>query len=97
MKWFMRVTVVGSRQELCATLESTAILPARTDALSIMIAGNIMCTLNADHFIRVDTNFGLKGEPSIDQIIGRASHVQILESALLMQLLILINSDMFDF
>jgi hypothetical protein len=78
-------------------LGSTKILSARADALLIMIAGNIMCTLNADHFIRLHTDFGFKGEPSIDQIIGKPSLVKFLESALLMQLLILINSDMFDF
>ena len=72
MEWFMRVIVDGSRQDLYATMSSTRILSASSDVLSIMIFGEIMCTLNADNFNRLDSNFGLEGDPSTDLLIRRA-------------------------
>ena len=94
MEWFMRVIVDGSRQDLYATMSSTRILSASSDVLSIMIFGEIMCTLNADKFNRLDSNFGLEGEPSTDLLIRRA---KFLEFALFNHMLILIYADMFDF
>ena len=94
--WFRRIILVGSWQDQYAPLSTASICPAADDRNALTLAKNIRRNIGTDHVITVDVDFDIEDGSSLDSVIGRAAHIKFLESPVLIQLLILINEDMFE-
>jgi hypothetical protein len=96
LDWFRRVLLVGSSQDQYAPLFSATVDPGIDDDHVVNIARRLLAPLSRTKLVRVDVKFDMSEVPNLDNVIGRAAHIKFLESSVLIQLLLLINSDMID-
>ena len=101
IEWFRNVALVGAHQDNYAPFESARIevgTKATGDAkgrLYIEMANNLLNRIQADRVYRIDVNLKLKGK-SIDSMIGRAAHIQMLDNHILVQMVLHCCSHFFD-
>jgi hypothetical protein len=96
LEFFQRVIVVGSEQDQYAPLASSILRPKDSSGLDYMMASNITQRLGCHKLVRIAADFRLPLLPSIDSVIGRAAHIQFLESSVVLQLIIISHSDVFN-
>ena len=93
--WFKHVVLISSSQDQYAPFDSARMEistiaakdPTRGGIYQEM-AGNLLASLNTDTLFRIDINFRIT-EKSLDTFIGRAAHIQFLESQTLMKMILL--------
>lgn len=101
VEWFRNVALVGAHQDNYAPFESARIevgTKATGDAkgrLYIEMANNLLNRIQAERIYRIDVNLKLKGK-SIDSMIGRAAHIQMLDNHILVQMVLHCCSHFFD-
>lgn len=101
IEWFKNIALVGAHQDNYAPFESARIevgSKATGDGkgrLYIEMANNILDRINAEKMYRIDVNLKLKGK-SIDNMIGRAAHIQMLDNHILVQMVLHCCSHFFD-
>ena len=96
LNWFHRVVFVGSRQDQYASLATATLCPSPSDKIGIQLSKNTLSKLSETKVLKFDINFDIDETASLDSVIGRAAHIKFLESPVIIQMLILANSDMFD-
>lgn len=101
IEWFKNLAFVGAHQDNYAPFESARIevgSKAMGDGkgrLYIEMANNLLNRINAEKLYRIDVNLKLKGK-SIDSMIGRAAHIQMLDNHILVQMVLHCCSHFFD-
>ena len=96
LDWFQRVVLVGSWQDQYSPLSSSTLSPNVDDRNGGNITRNILTGVSNSKVVTIDVDFDIDNGASIDAVIGRAAHIKFLESPILIQTLLLANSDMFD-
>jgi pimeloyl-ACP methyl ester carboxylesterase len=101
IEWFKNIALVGAHQDNYAPFESARIEvgeKAVGDAkgrLYIEMANNLLGRIQAEKILRIDVNLKLKSK-SIDSMIGRAAHIQMLDNHILVQMVLHCCSHFFD-
>ena len=93
IEWFKNIALVGSFQDNYAPFESARIEVGPKAAndpkgrLYIEMANNILSRVTTLKLHRIDVHLKLKGK-SIDNMIGRAAHIQMLDNNILVQMVL---------
>ena len=77
-------------------MASSLLRPKDSSGLDYMMASNITQRLGCHKLVRIAADFRLPLLPSIDSVIGRAAHIHFLESSVVLQLIIISHSDVFN-
>ena len=93
-EWFQRVVAVGSEQDQYAPISSSTIQPAESDRDAWVMARNIIERVGRHKLARISADFRIPSLTSIDSVIGRAAHIQFLESSIVLQQIMIIHSDL---
>jgi len=93
LEWFQYVVLVSSAQDDYAPYYSARIeVPSKVSKdkqngnFFIQMAHNLLSRLNVHKVVKIDVNFKLKR--SIDTIIGRSAHLQLLENEAFIKMLV---------
>jgi Putative serine esterase (DUF676)/Protein FAM135 len=93
IEWFRNICFVGSYQDNYAPFESARIEvgpKASGDSkgrLYIEMANNILSRITSCKLHRIDVHLKLKNK-SLDSMIGRAAHIQMLDNSILVQMVL---------
>jgi pimeloyl-ACP methyl ester carboxylesterase len=93
LSWFKNVALVSSYQDQYAPFDSARIqickkaLEDPKAKVYVQMAKNILSKVTAKCIYRIDVNFKL-AQKNIDTMIGRAAHIQFLESQVFMRMLV---------
>ena len=93
IEWFKHIAFVGSVQDNYAPFESARIdvgpsaLEDSKGRIYVEMANNILRRVNAEKIHRIDVDFSLE-KKGIDSMIGRAAHIQMLESRVLINMVL---------
>ena len=104
LNWFQHVVLVSSNQDTYAPYDSARIQICQKAAyqeqkkgsdLYVKMAQNLLSQMkNYKSMYRIDVNFKLK-QSTLDSMIGRAAHIQVIESMPFIELLVTKYSNIF--
>ena len=93
IEWFKHIALISSVQDNYAPFESARIdvgpsaLEDSKGRIYVEMANNILRRVNAEKIHRIDVDFSLE-KKGIDSMIGRAAHIQMLESRTLINMIL---------
>ena len=100
LQWFKYITLVSSSQDEYAPFDSARIeIPEKASKdpemgnYYIQMAHNILQKLTTQNIIKIDVHFKLKR--SVDSMIGRSAHMQLLENENFLRMLVYKYSEFF--
>jgi hypothetical protein len=100
LSWFKNIALVSSYQDQYAPFDSARIQICKRamedpqGKVYVQMAKNILSNVTAKCIYRIDVNFKLP-QKNLDTMIGRAAHIQFLESQVFMRMLVYRYSNFF--